>query len=278
MAIQTPNYNLKKPVGNEFYNIEDANANMDIIDEALKAINDKTSNIEVPVTSVNTKTGDVVLKAIDIKASDDKTVEEKLAENSTQMAELEQNKVDKIAGKGLSTNDYTTTEKNKLAGIEAGARKLSNVQDYGIATQAEAEAGTVNNKYITPLRASQAVRSQTGSTYGSASLSQRIESKTEHTFTIPITPNSRNAKVFMYDGRLLVFCNTIPAETVALSISYNDKMLTVRRRGDTDFLHSFNSMVIVRAVHIEENNLKIIIHNDNTGATNHSVDIFWEAW
>lgn len=31
------------------------------------------------------------------------------------------NKVDKISGKGLSTEDYTTTEKNKLAGIESGA-------------------------------------------------------------------------------------------------------------------------------------------------------------
>ena len=30
-------------------------------------------------------------------------------------------KVDKVTGKGLSTNDYTTTEKNKLAGIQAGA-------------------------------------------------------------------------------------------------------------------------------------------------------------
>ena len=30
-------------------------------------------------------------------------------------------KVDKVDGKGLSTNDYTTTEKNKLAGIAAGA-------------------------------------------------------------------------------------------------------------------------------------------------------------
>lgn len=31
-------------------------------------------------------------------------------------------KVDKIEGKGLSTNDYTTTEKDKLAGIEEGAQ------------------------------------------------------------------------------------------------------------------------------------------------------------
>jgi hypothetical protein len=32
------------------------------------------------------------------------------------------NKVDKVSGKGLSTNDYTTAEKNKLDGIEAGAQ------------------------------------------------------------------------------------------------------------------------------------------------------------
>ena len=31
------------------------------------------------------------------------------------------NKVDKVSGKGLSTNDYTTPEKTKLAGIETGA-------------------------------------------------------------------------------------------------------------------------------------------------------------
>ena len=32
------------------------------------------------------------------------------------------NKVDKVEGKGLSTNDYTTPEKNKLGGIAAGAQ------------------------------------------------------------------------------------------------------------------------------------------------------------
>lgn len=31
-------------------------------------------------------------------------------------------KVDKVSGKQLSTNDYTTTEKNKLSGIETGAQ------------------------------------------------------------------------------------------------------------------------------------------------------------
>jgi hypothetical protein len=37
------------------------------------------------------------------------------------IAALQSDKVDKVAGKGLSTEDYTTAEKSKLAGIEAGA-------------------------------------------------------------------------------------------------------------------------------------------------------------
>lgn len=35
------------------------------------------------------------------------------------------NKVDKVEGKSLSTNDYTTTDKNKLAGIQAQANKTT---------------------------------------------------------------------------------------------------------------------------------------------------------
>lgn len=47
-------------------------------------------------------------------------VEETLNSNITQ---LQAQKVDKVEGKGLSANDYTTPEKNKLAAIEAEANK-----------------------------------------------------------------------------------------------------------------------------------------------------------
>lgn len=47
-------------------------------------------------------------------------VEETLNSNITQ---LQTQKVDKVEGKSLSTNDYTTPEKNKLAAIEAEANK-----------------------------------------------------------------------------------------------------------------------------------------------------------
>lgn len=40
-------------------------------------------------------------------------------------------KVDKVTGKGLSTNDYTNDEKNKLSGIAAGATKVEDSATNG---------------------------------------------------------------------------------------------------------------------------------------------------
>ena len=48
-------------------------------------------------------------------------------------AELD-NKVDKVEGKQLSTEDYTTTEKQKLAGIEVGANNYTHPHQLGIST------------------------------------------------------------------------------------------------------------------------------------------------
>lgn len=69
----TPNYNLKKPASNDYYNIQDHNDNMDIIDAELKKLDQK----EVPVTSVNGKTGDVVLTAADVGAETPEGAQEK---------------------------------------------------------------------------------------------------------------------------------------------------------------------------------------------------------
>lgn len=60
------------------------------------------------------------------------------------------NKVDKVAGKGLSTNDYTTTEKNKLAGIAEGAEV--NVQSDWNATSGDA---FIKNKPSIPTKISE---------------------------------------------------------------------------------------------------------------------------
>ena len=116
-----------------------------------------------------------------------------LNENADALDTAMQNKVDKVAGKQLSTEDYSTAEKTKLTNLPvttydrassvlSGANVFSNivitdgavtatatramtkadlslgsVENYGIATQAEAEAGTSDIKYMTPLRVKQGV-------------------------------------------------------------------------------------------------------------------------
>lgn len=48
-------------------------------------------------------------------------LEIRLSDTWKKIQELVSGKVDKVTGKGLSTNDYTTAEKTKLAGVEANA-------------------------------------------------------------------------------------------------------------------------------------------------------------
>lgn len=84
-------------------NIE-SGANKTVIDSALSS----TSTNPVQNKLIN-----AVLIEID-------SAIDEITEN---VSNLDTNKVDKISGKGLSTEDYTTAEKEKLAGIEEGANK-----------------------------------------------------------------------------------------------------------------------------------------------------------
>jgi hypothetical protein len=89
MPNYTTHYKLKKPLQEEFYDIDDHNGNMDIIDEQLKLLSEDSGVIISPdepekgdvwidtddeeqsgggVTSVNGKTGDVNLIAKDVDA------------------------------------------------------------------------------------------------------------------------------------------------------------------------------------------------------------------
>jgi hypothetical protein len=78
--------------------------------------------VAAPVTSVNGKIGAVVINKADVGLSNvDNTSDlNKPISNATQTAL--NGKVDKVVGKGLSDENYTLTEKQKLAGIEAGAQ------------------------------------------------------------------------------------------------------------------------------------------------------------
>lgn len=70
----------------------------------------------------------------------------------THVTSIAGDKVDKIAGKGLSTNDYTTADKNKLSNIAAGAEV--NVQaDWNITNTAS--DAYIKNKPTIPTKLSQ---------------------------------------------------------------------------------------------------------------------------
>ena len=86
---------------------------------------------------------------------------------STSLNDLEARKVDKENGKGLSSNDFTTDEKQKLAGIEAGAQKHisptaeevknalgytpadeNNLVDYKVSVTEQGASGNILKSYV----------------------------------------------------------------------------------------------------------------------------------
>lgn len=66
---------------------------------------------------------------------------EDISQIKQQIADLEQNKEDKVEGKGLSTEDYTTQEKNKLASLQnyndSGVRELISALNLRLLTLSE---------------------------------------------------------------------------------------------------------------------------------------------
>lgn len=74
------------------------------------------------------------------------------------------NKVDKVSGKALSTNDYTTAEKNKLAGIAAGAN--ATVVDSELSSTS---TNPVQNKIVNAALAGKASTATTDSLQSSIS-------------------------------------------------------------------------------------------------------------
>ena len=153
MAINyTTNYNLKKPDGDEFFNINDANNNMDLIDTTIKSANDAVASKVDKVTGKALSTNDYttadktivgnvttnlnlkadkttvnsIITSLDFKV--DKVTGKMLSDNNYTTAEKTivgnvttnlSNKVDKITGKGLSANDYTDSAKAIVDGVTA---------------------------------------------------------------------------------------------------------------------------------------------------------------
>lgn len=156
---------------------------LNITEEVIQVNVNKVTNIS-PVNSVNGLTGDVVLDiptatsdltndsgfitAAEVPTVNDATASVKgilkLTNDLGGTADLPTvpglaNKVDKVIGKGLSTNDYTTAEQTKLAGIAAGAEV--NVNADWNATSGDAQ---ILNKPTIPAAQIQSDWNQTNNT------------------------------------------------------------------------------------------------------------------
>ena len=100
-------------------------------------------------------------------------------------------KVDKVSGKGLSTNDYTTTEKNKLAGIASGAEV--NVQSDWNQTTTTAD-DYIKNKPTIPTLKNVFGKVKVGSTTIEADTTQDTLELAAGS-NVTLTPDATNDKV-----------------------------------------------------------------------------------
>ena len=99
------------------------------LSEIVTSINSMSTDIDAlpTVSEVNTAISNAIDALIDGAPGTYDTLKEISDYIATHQSEYEAiiaalaGKVDKETGKGLSTNDYTTAEKTKLGGIEAGA-------------------------------------------------------------------------------------------------------------------------------------------------------------
>lgn len=113
----------------------------------------------------------------------------KVGDGTTKVSALpfiDNDKVDKVSGKQLSTNDYTTTEKNKLAGIENGAQKntvTSVAGKTGAVTLSIDDIANLSSTIPTVNNATITIQ-QNGTTKGTFTLNQN------NNVTISLTDNN----------------------------------------------------------------------------------------
>ena len=131
------------------------------------------------------------------------------------------NKVDKVSGKGLSTNDYTTAEKTKLSGIETGAQK--NVQADWSATSG---AAAILNKPTLPTVA-QAQVTLTAAGWSGTTQTVTVSGVTaDNMVIVTYAPGSRaawtDADIYCsaQAANALVFtCSDTPTEDVTANVA-----------------------------------------------------------
>lgn len=157
-------------------------------------------------------------------------------------------KVDKVSGKQLSTNDYTTTEKNKLAGIESGAQKNTITGVKGNA-ESSYRAGNVN---LTPANIGAAAASHTHSIANVTDLQTALDDKaaSSHTHAISDVKNLQTS----LDGKAAKShehsANDITSGTLSME-RIADKSITKEKLADGIFTET--DKILISTIYIDQN-------------------------
>lgn len=111
----------------------------------LNNIEDGANNYTLPVADSSNlggikSGGDITIDSAGVVQVNDNSHNHSI-DNISNLATRLNSKVDKIVGKGLSTNDYTTTEKDKLSGIANGAEvnTINTIKRNGVTLVADSE-------------------------------------------------------------------------------------------------------------------------------------------
>lgn len=150
---------IKSDIGADAIVTTSSDGLMSIADKKkLDGIDTGANKITVDTSLSSTSTNPVQNKVVNSAISNLNTLVGNTSV-STQITNAVANKVDKVSGKGLSANDYTTIEKNKLAGIsenaEVNQNAFSNVVVGSATISADSKTDTLtlvagNNVTLTP--------------------------------------------------------------------------------------------------------------------------------
>ena len=146
MADYTKNYHFIKPALEDFYDIADQNGNMDIADSALQELKeDKVDKSPGKGLSTNDYTNEDKTKLANVTGLAQTAMDTANAAQTTAGEALAAtvNKVDKVAGKGLSTNDYTGEDKAKVAAAVPNTRTVNGKPLTGNINLAATEVGAI---------------------------------------------------------------------------------------------------------------------------------------
>ncbi|WP_152570734.1 phage tail-collar fiber domain-containing protein [Paenibacillus tyrfis] len=101
--------------------------------------------------------------------------------------------------------------KTGAVSLEKGDVGLGNVENFGIASQGEAEAGTANDKYMTPLRTAQAISSFRHQ------VTEKLITAPDYNAILSVTPSTPDKMV-----GVSVYFRVATSTTVAIRIKYTD--------------------------------------------------------